>query len=737
MGTTPHPAPATTLAVIGAGPSCTYVLERLAATAVAHGTAGRRLDIHIFDRTGQFGAGQVHSPEQPVTSYLNRIVGQVGFAADESVEDAGPLLAPADRPTLLEWCRSRFRDTGDPVFDLAAEDWPKRYIHGQALRDRFDFYVRMLRERAGASVVLHRAEVVDLDDRAADGRLAVVTSDGDRTVRADQVLILTGHSSNDPRHYARQRGWAEFAREHGARFVPSAYPLENAFAPGEAGPGTVVGCLGMGLTAIDVILHLTEGRGGTFRTGADGRPEYHRSGAEPDAIAVFSRAGLFTFARPYNAKERAPQELEHRGVFLVPEAVRRLRAAVGTPRRVGDRIQRQLDFRAHLLPVLLLEMAHLYYTTLFGPAFGARARHAAGDEYEAFLADGGAGAAPEDAQQRLLAPLERAVDEAVHIVDGVLSGARTHAETVRETPWADEAVRRYLTVVFGAESAKPLADLLDAPPVALADAVAAARSPYRHPTSAEEHRFSWTGTVHPLAGRQWDGPDDYTAAVLDFMDRDHRWAAQDNLTNPAKAAADGVWRDLRDVLADALDFGGLLAPSHRDFLDVFMRHHNRLCNGAALEVMEKMRALIRAGTVDVSAGPDARVLTDADSGRYQVEGPATGATIPVDILVDSRVHPFDAEHDASPFYPNLLRRGLIRKWRNPGTPAFVPGGLDLTPGFHPLSRDGRPDPRLTILGPPSEGVMFFQLGALRPYQNHHVMQDILCWIRDFWKRSAE
>ena len=56
------------------------------------------------------------------------------------------------------------------------------------------------------------------------------------------------------------------------------------------------------------------------------------------------------------------------------------------------------------------------------------------------------------------------------------------------------------------------------------------------------------------------------------------------------------------------------------------------------------------------------------------------------------------------------------------------GGLDLSPDFHPLTASGEADRRLTFLGPPSEGVMFFQLGALRPQQNHHLMQDILTWI---------
>ncbi|MFJ8859852.1 FAD/NAD(P)-binding protein [Streptomyces sp. NPDC102451] len=750
MTATVSDAPTTvrvSLALVGGGPSSTYVLDRLAATALA-AEGPLALDIHVFDRSGQFGAGQVHSPDQPLTSFLNRIVGQVAFAADESVADAGPLLDPADRPTLLEWCRARFLETGDRVYDLSAEDWPKRYVHGEALRDRFGRYVALLRGIPGVRVLLHRSEVTDLVERE-DGRLELVTGSGTSAatapgtspdtspgtgdpVLADHVLMLTGHSSNDPLASPARRDWIRFAARHTAAFVPSAYPLENAFGPEVAGPGTTVGCLGMGLTAIDVILHLTEGRGGRFEPRADGSLEYLPSGAEPASVAVFSRSGLFTFARPYNAKERDPERLEHRGVFLTEDAVERLRVSAGSPVRVGGRTRRQLDFRAHLLPLVVLEMAHLYYTTLFGEEYGRHLEDTVRPRYESFLDDGGAGADPASALRRLLDPLERRVDTTAAEVDAVLAGGGAPGRPV------PAVLPRYLRVVFGEERGAVLAELLAGDRAGFAAAVAGSESPYRHGRTAAENRFSWERTIEPLPRGAHTTPEAYREAVLDFLDLDHRWAAQDNLWNPAKAAADGVWRDLRDVLAAALDFGGLHASSHRDFLDVFMRHHNRLCNGAALEVMEKIRALVRQDLVDVSAGPDAQVYGDEGTGRFRVRGAVTGADIPLDVLVDSRVHPFDAEHDVLPLYPNLLRRGLVRTWRNPGVgePDFVPGGLDLTDGFHPVRADGSPDRRLTLLGPPSEGVMFFQLGALRPNQNHHVMQDILCWLREFWPQAT-
>ncbi|WP_306102494.1 FAD/NAD(P)-binding protein, partial [Streptomyces acidiscabies] len=726
--------PFVSLAIVGAGPSCTYALERLA--ALAQSAEGQvPLAIHIFDASGQFGAGQVHSPEQPATSFLNRIVGQVSFAADETVEEAGPLLPAELRPTLLEWCHERFRATGDPLYDVSAEDWPKRYVHGQALQDQFETYLRLLRS-AGVRVDLHHAEVVDIHESAeGDNRLTVVTNAAGASYDVDSVLMVTGHSWNDPDRYPKQAKWNAFAKQHGAVFVPSAYPMELHIPEASTGPGSVVGCLGMGLTSIDIILHLTEGRGGTYVDRGDGQLLYVPSGDEPASIAVFSRSGLFTFARPYNAKERDLDALEHRGVFLTEAAVDALRVSQGgTPVTIGGLARVQLDFERHVLPVVVLEMAALYYRTLFGPEFGAALEAAVRPEYEAFLADAGAGASSADAVARLSGAVERYVDPVAEALDAVLRGGAA------ELPKG--LLGRYLEVVFGPDSGARLAGLAEseADRARFARAVEVTPSPYRHGTYAADNRFSWERTLWPIPRDGHRDGEGYRAALLDFLDVDHRWAAQDNLTNPAKAAADGVWRDLRDTLAYAVDFGGLTAASHQNFLDVYMRHHNRLCNGAALEVMEKVRAAIRAGLVDVSVGPGADLTTDAATGRFRVQGPTTGADVELDVLVDSRVHPFDAENDVRPVYPALLRHGLVHKWVNPGqggAPDFGPGGLELTADFHPVRGDGTADARLTFLGPPSEGVMFFQLGALRPNRNHHVMQDVLRWVREFWPRVQD
>ncbi|UQU63862.1 FAD/NAD(P)-binding protein [Couchioplanes caeruleus] len=711
------------LAIVGGGPRATYALERLAATVDRLGP-GERLEIRVYERTGEFGAGAVHSARQARTSFLNRTSEQVSFAADETVPGAGSLRPRDQRPSLYEWCRSEYARTGDPDFDVSPTDWPKRHVHGAALTDMFTRFVAELDGRPGVEVQLVGEEVVDIRDDGTD--LHVCTGSG-QPYPADQVLLVTGHSPHDPWRLPEGRQRMEFAGRHGTAYVPYAYPLDETLSPAAVPPGAVVGCLGMGLTAIDVILHLTEGRGGTFAPGPDGGLGYRPGGREPGAIVACSGAGLFTFTRPDNHKHDS--ELEHRGTFLTEKAVDRLRESSGLPSPGG---RRQLDFDTQVLPLILLEMAHLFATTLYGARVGRHLAARARPGYERFLRGEPAAA--------LTRPIEDAVDEIGRILDEVLSGHVSAAEAARRSPeWpVTGALARWVRVVHGEAAARHLADVLDDPA-----ALVAARRTWPLPSgldpSARGNRFTWAGTLAPIPADEATDPGRYASRVLAFMDRDLARAAQGNLDNPHKAAADGVWRDLRGVISYAVDDGGLTPASQRAFLGAYPRHHNRLANGAAPEVMARITALVRAGVVDVGTGPGARVECDEDAGRFRLIGPVTGARRAVDLLVDARIHTFDPELDSTPLFRRLAARGLVRRWRNVGADgtSYAPGGLDLTREGHPVRADGCPEPRVTVLGPAAEGQRSFLLSALRPGRDHYVMRDTLAWLDRFWAAYHE
>ena len=178
------------------------------------------------------------------------------------------------RPTLHEWCQRKFAETGDDTFDLDPEDWPKRYVHGLALRDCFERYVELLRANDGVEVELHTAEVIDIVDRGE--QLEVIAGDDHGQALADHVVLATGHSSNRP-YRPRELALAEFAERSLATFVPSAYPLEENVVgevAGEHGEGSRLQRHGS-----DGDRHrpvLDRGAGRAFRGRSDGAP-YLRS----------------------------------------------------------------------------------------------------------------------------------------------------------------------------------------------------------------------------------------------------------------------------------------------------------------------------------------------------------------------------------------------------------------------------------------------------------------------------
>ena len=385
----------------------------------------------------------------------------------------------------------------------------------------------------------------------------------------------------------------------------------------------------------------------------------------------------------------------------------------------------QLDFQADLFPLMVAEMAWVYHATLLGGDFGRHLCVEVQEDVARFL-----GASRQDAEaaaSAMLATLEATATTAKRLIDERLTGGSS-LETCRARAQGWDfslAAASFVQCVWGPLPVPIGTILSDERPLAHLHM----DSPYGLPVRARDHVFDWQTSIRPIRPSAWSTPAEYRRALLAWIELDHQAAAQGNLANPAKAAADGVWRDLRHVIAHAIDRGGLTPESHRRFLGEFMRHHNRLANGAALEVMEKIRALVECELVDVGVGPGGRVELDND-GCFRVLGPFTGFVATADVLVDGTVHAFDPRRDRAPLYRALLARGIVRPWVNIGVDGttFQPGGLDLSASFHPLRADGAEEERLTILGPPSEGVVFFQLGALRPDQDHHVMQDVLTWV---------
>lgn len=252
------------LGVIGAGPKGLYCLERLA-THLRWGHATLRPHIHIFEPHGSPGAGPVYDPAQPHYLRLNFANGHI----DAWVRGDRP-AGTISQPTFVEFLRAHHPD------HARADGYAPRALVGEYLEATFSSVLASLREEAAVEV--HRERV---DQVVSHGERFEIRTPERRLV-CDEVLVATGHESRRAP-----------SPDGDPRPALGPYPIDQPGGIAAIEPGQSVAVRGLGLTAIDVALALTEGRGGAFVAEAPGagRYRYEPTPLSPRVIAPYSRTG--------------------------------------------------------------------------------------------------------------------------------------------------------------------------------------------------------------------------------------------------------------------------------------------------------------------------------------------------------------------------------------------------------------------------------------------------------------
>ncbi|MDN3297176.1 FAD/NAD(P)-binding protein [Streptomyces ficellus] len=339
MSAVPH-----AIALVGAGPRGTSVLERLCAS-VPELAAGTPLTVHVIDPSPP-GAGRVWRTDQPAELLMNTVACQVTVFTDESVSCEGPIRRG---PSLYEWAVAR-------SYPLGPDDYPTRACYGAYLEWAF---ARTVREAPPeVTVRVHRARAVRLEGGAGAQRL--VLDDGTVLTGLGAVVLAQGHLPSSAAQAPAHLG--AYAARHGLRHLPPANPADLDLTP--IAPGEPVLLRGLGLNFFDHMALLTVGRGGTFVRSGDGDGggglTYRPSGREPRLYAG-SRRGVPYQARGDNEKGASAR---HQPLLLTPDVIEtfRKRADAGDPP----------DFLAEIWPLVAKEVEATYYSTLLPDAPGFR-----------------------------------------------------------------------------------------------------------------------------------------------------------------------------------------------------------------------------------------------------------------------------------------------------------------------------------------------------------------------------
>ncbi|NYI88691.1 hypothetical protein HNR02_002014 [Amycolatopsis endophytica] len=350
---------ASRLAIVGAGPRGVGVLERLSANAAELlGPAG--LVVHLIDPFPP-GAGRIWRYEQSPLLRMNSMAEDVTMFTDETVTMEGP-VRPG--PSLWEWAREVRSghvtydvpaELRDELFALRGTSFPTRRLASAYL----DWVYRDVLSGIpdGIRVIEHRTRAIRADETR------VWLEGVDEPLPVDAVVLTVGHLDAEPG--SDERELAEFAAERGLAYYPAGYTADVDYR--DVAPGSPVLVRGFGLAFVDLMLLLTEGRGGRFEETSGGL-RYRASGAEP-LLHVGSRRGV-----PYHAK---PGYLLRGGPPELPRFFDRARVDELLAR------ERNLDFFADVWPHVAKELAWGYYSELF-TGHPSRVRMPFGDFAQSF-----------------------------------------------------------------------------------------------------------------------------------------------------------------------------------------------------------------------------------------------------------------------------------------------------------------------------------------------------------------
>lgn len=331
------------LVVVGGGPRSLGLLERIAANAGTLWPAGD-LEIHVVD-PHPAGGGRIWRSEQSGLLWMNSVARDVTVFPDASVVMAGPVVPG---PPLHEWMAGEGRAdlAAAGLLDEADRTGPDGFASRRIQSRYLDWAWR--RVLAGlpqtVRVVAHRTRATAVHDSATGGQ-DVHLADG-TVLTADVVVLAQGYLERTLTD--ADRAFAQAAERHELTYVPPGQTADldlSALRPQEP-----VLVRGMGLAFVDLVVLLTQGRGGRF-TESGGRLRYEPSGAEP-VLHVGSRRGV-----PYHAK------LGYRRPVTGPVATRYLtaKAIAALPTdRAGH-----VDFQRYLWPLLVRDLAFAHYEELF------------------------------------------------------------------------------------------------------------------------------------------------------------------------------------------------------------------------------------------------------------------------------------------------------------------------------------------------------------------------------------
>lgn len=268
------------IAVVGCGPRGLYCLEELASMFRIR-RPDRPVEVLVFEVSTYPGAGSIYDPDQP--DYL-----RMNYAAKHINAWRNRSRRVSTRLDFVTWANRQ------RTYNVAPEDYVSRSLVGRYLADAYTQVSKTLAGTPGIGFCQLRVRV-DRVEKDTRGWKIIAKNCAWHT---DEVLLTVGHEGWRPSSFVGTGPESENTTRYA---FPPAEKLTRANVP----VGAHVLINGFGLTAIDTVLGLTEGRGGSFLSTGN-RLTYVPSGREPQLIRLQSRTGRPMLAKPIDSAMQLP-----------------------------------------------------------------------------------------------------------------------------------------------------------------------------------------------------------------------------------------------------------------------------------------------------------------------------------------------------------------------------------------------------------------------------------------------
>lgn len=276
-----------TLGIVGAGPNALYALDFILRASHESPLQKLMLNIDVFEKNSEYGSG-LHSTSTLPEALLNRIAGQISLCSKKKIS-----LNLKDHnnyfETFLEWSNYQYIKTNDSKYNFKSEDWPPRYILGEALTSQFQVIIKLLEKNKNIHIRLLNECVKDI--QLENGEYLLKTKKNNYFY--NEILIVKG----TPKNHGNKIFYNFFKKNYlnYINYFPNPFPLSKMINKIKKLNKNKILVIGGGATGIDVINSLLVNIPGL-------------------KIYPHTRSGLIAYARPINQKFR--QQHFYKGKLL-------------------------------------------------------------------------------------------------------------------------------------------------------------------------------------------------------------------------------------------------------------------------------------------------------------------------------------------------------------------------------------------------------------------------------------